>query len=85
MVAEGELDKIWSWQNCLWIGSVIKIRYEYWCDYCNREIVGADVHNHGADYGRYPVPRGIQRIGPGYACNECVKKAQIAASIPSHG
>ena len=64
--------------------SMIKITYEYWCDYCDKEIVGADVHHHGADYGRYPVPRGIPRIGSGYACNECVNRAREVLK-PSNG
>lgn len=54
---------------------MIYIRFEYRCDYCGKEIVGADTHEHGADYGRYPVPRHVSKVGAGHACERCVKAA----------
>lgn len=57
---------------------MIKIRFEYWCDYCGREIVGADTHEHGAEYGRYPVPRHVTKVGAGHACTHCAEVAVIA-------
>ena len=56
---------------------MIKIRFEYWCDFCHAEIVGADVFQHGADYGRYPVPRHVQRVKNSHACATCSDKAEV--------
>jgi len=57
---------------------MIKIRFEYWCDACGREAMGADVHEHGADFGRYPVPRSIRKVGQWYVCEGCYKVAEKA-------
>lgn len=62
----------------MWGDGMIRIRFEYICDYCAREIVGADVHNHGADYGRYPVPRHVSKVGHAHACTDCVQVAMEA-------
>lgn len=60
---------------------MIKMRFEYWCDYCGAEIVGADVHEHGAEYGRYPVPRHVTKVGSGHACTSCAEKAVKALKL----
>ena len=57
---------------------MIKIRFEYWCDACGREAMGADEHRHGADYGRYPVPRSIRKVGQYHVCGTCYEKAERA-------
>lgn len=62
---------------------VILLTFEYLCDFCGREIVGADKHRHGADYGRYPVPRHVTRIGPHHACIGCEEKAMQALPQPN--
>jgi hypothetical protein len=60
---------------------MITLIFEYRCDFCEREIVGRDVHHHGADYGRFPVPRGIARVGSAHACKECAEVAVKAALL----
>lgn len=62
---------------------MIHIHFEYRCDFCGKEIVGADVHEHGADYGRFPVPRHVSKVGPAHACNTCLARAQDAAKVPA--
>lgn len=59
---------------------MIHIRFEYRCDFCGKEIVGADTHEHGADYGRFPVPRHVGKVGPAHACTECVRRATKAVT-----
>jgi hypothetical protein len=60
------------------VEEVIHLRFEYRCDFCDAEIVGAETYKHGADFGRYPVPRHVTRIGPHHACITCEKFALTA-------